>query len=127
MFADPRVVQFHDPEQLLGNELTKNAFRGWADTVAARMVPDDPMLAHLKEVRDAPTWDAYLFYGAEARWAETLPRPASWIRHAGRQDDGSSRGWINDFSTPLRSFDLREEMQRLGDAWVEGDRPMADR
>lgn len=59
IFSDPRVTQFHDPNQLLGN-----AFAGGL-------------------VTSGPAWDVYLFYPAGVRWDEAPPAPVAWAHQLG--------------------------------------------
>jgi hypothetical protein len=55
--TDPRVIQFYDPEKLLGLEIA-GRFGTEADKVA---------------------WDIYLFYRKEEKWLDRAPLPIDWV------------------------------------------------
>jgi len=59
IFSDPRVTQYHDPNQLLGE--------AFAHGLVSR----------------GPAWDIYLFYPADARWDERVPHSIEWMHQLG--------------------------------------------
>jgi hypothetical protein len=60
MFSDPRVRQFHDPQQLAG--------RAFA---AGLLAPE------------RPAWDIYLFYKRGQAWSDAPPPPVEWMHQLG--------------------------------------------
>ena len=60
IFDDPRVAQFHDPRQLVGQAFAKGLLK----------VP--------------PAWDIYLFYARGSTWIDRdPPSPAQWMHQLG--------------------------------------------
>jgi copper chaperone CopZ len=60
IFDDPRVAQFHDPRQLVGQAFAKGLLKG------------------------PPAWDIYLFYARGSMWIDRdPPRPARWMHQLG--------------------------------------------
>jgi len=67
IFADPRVSQFHDPEQRVGLALAPGI------------------------VDHGPAWDIYLLYPPYARWGDAPPPAADWAHQMGGQGAPADR------------------------------------
>lgn len=61
-FADARVLTYLDPEARLGEAYS----------------------SILGLPRDVPAWDAFLVFGANARWEERPPIPTDWMHQLDR-------------------------------------------
>ena len=60
IFDDPRVAQFHDPRQLVGQAFAKGL------------------------LKSPPAWDIYLFYARGSTWSDRdPPRPTQWMHQLG--------------------------------------------
>ena len=65
IFNDPRVIQFHDPNRLVGDAFAPGL------------------------IEQPPAWDMYLLYAAtpRQRWVDHPPKPAAWMHQLGSAAD----------------------------------------
>ncbi len=77
VFDDPRVTQFHDPDQRAGTALAAGL------------------------IREPPAWDMYLVYPTGAAWRQGPPRPREWAHQLGgaKADPARFRGGADLAST----------------------------
>lgn len=126
MFDGTRVMQFYDPERLVGLVFRRQVFPDAYEQALAALPNDhwlhEAMLENGPEYGDGPEWDIYMFFGHGAEWADSPPRPVHFIRHLGRvietDDEGLSLMWIDDYSKPPVEGVLSEEMSRIRKEWL---------
>ena len=91
--SDDRVVQFYDPEKMIGLAIAKG----------------------LGAEEDEVAWDVYLFYDGGARWGDRPPEPLAWAHQL------SESSWA-DPSRFHQGEDLAKELQDLMEDLIKGGR-----
>jgi hypothetical protein len=126
MFKGTHVMQYYDPERLVGLVFRRDVFPDAYQQALATLPEDhwlhEAMLENGPAYGKGPEWDIYMFFAREVKWEVSPPRPVHFIRHLGRvieADDGRlSLMWIDDYSTPPVEGVLSEEMGRIRNEWL---------
>ncbi len=118
MFKGSRVAHFYDPERRVGFAYRHDVFPNAYDEALATLPADhwlrDAMLEYGPAYSDRPEWDIYMFFGRDATWGESPPRPTHFIRHLGRiLENGESLMWIDGYTQPPVEGDLVREVGRM--------------
>ena len=121
MFNRTGVAQFYDPQLRVGSAIREQVFPD-AYQQALAALPDDhwlheTMVDHGPDYGNRPEWDIYMFFGPQAEWADSPPRPIHFVRHMGRvieTDQGRlSLMWIDDYSKPPVEGELKDAIARI--------------
>ena len=114
-------ISVANPQLRVGSAIREQVFPDAYEEALAGL-PDDhwlqeTMVDYGPDYGNRPEWDIYMFFGPEAEWTVSPPRPIHFVRHVGRvieTDKGRlSLMWIDDYSKPPVEGELKDAIARI--------------
>jgi len=119
-FADPRVLQFYDPNRLSGTAYAAELFPSWVRDAYGALSEGHILRSALEPAvdrsSDAPLWDVAFLYARGKEWTDGIPRPDHFMKQFafhGRDLNGPTGYFtIDDFKEPIIDSDWHVELRR---------------